>query len=318
MLPLHISEQLKQYIHDYLDNCRYRNMSPGTIEGYRCNLKQFIGLLHLRPNSAHVTEFAEICTEPVMIETVILKTEQNPDLTAYTIRRYVCAWRGLVCYLVKTKVLDLSYDRFEFELPKLPEALPKAVNMKELEGLLDYGLTHHDNPNWIDWRNLCIFELMAYSGLRISEATGLTVNDVFLSQNQIRVTGKGNRTRLVPITDCAVDRIRNYLKARSKANIKIKSNHLFISRQGNGIGNSTIRMHLKKWAKQSMGAAQRMTPHMLRHSCATHFVKKTHNLRFVQILLGHKNISTTQVYTHLDNDFVNTLFHDNHDRKTGE
>ena len=154
-----------------------------------------------------------------------------------------------------------------------------------------------------------MFELMAYSGLRVSEVTSLTLSDLYFSQKQVKVTGKGNKTRLVPITDCVIQRIKEYLQSRSNSLVKVKVNYLFTNRHGNKITNSTVRLHLHNLANELLVDKLRLTPHMLRHSCATHFIRQTHDLRFVQILLGHSSVATTQMYTHLDNDFVKATFY---------
>ena len=117
-------------------------------------------------------------------------------------------------------------------------------------------------PQWMYLRNICMFELMTYSGLRVSEVTSLTLSDLYFSQKQVRVTGKG-----------------------------------------------TVRQHLHNLANELLKDKFRLTQHMLRHSCATHFIRQTHDLRFVQILLGHSSVATTQMYTHLDNDFVKATFY---------
>ena len=313
MLNSKISIQLHQSIQSFLNYCQIQYRSEGTIEGYRNNLKQFTGLLEAWQGSKTITAFTEICTEPVLMETVVIKQSNNPSLSAHTIRRYICAWRSCIRYLVKTGMLDISYDRFKFDLPKLPETLPKAVDMPILDKILDTPPVRRQ-PQWMYLRNICMFELMTYSGLRISEVTSLTLSDLCFNQKQVKVTGKGNKTRLVPITDCAIQRIREYLQARSASLVKIKVNHLFTNRCGNRITNSTVRMHLHNLANELLADKLRLTPHMLRHSCATHFIRQTHNLRFVQILLGHSSVATTQMYTHLDNDFVKAIFYQHLDR----
>lgn len=317
MLKSNISKQLHQHINGFLDHCRSRCFSEGTIEGYRSNLRQFAARLDDYAARHKVADFQTACTEIIMMETITMKQADNPELKATTIRRYICAWRSFIAYLVKIDVLDLSYDRFRFDLPKLPEALPKSVDMPVLDKLLDSPPCLPKQPHWMYLRNLCIFELMAYSGLHISEVSGLLMTDVYFSERQIRVTGKGQRTRLVPITDTVSKRIRAYLKERSAAAVNIRTNHLFVGRGGTMLRPCSIRLSLHKTVASCLGEEVHITPHSLRHSCATHFVLKTHNLRFVQILLGHKSIATTQIYTHLDNGFVREMFHQHHGRQAG-
>ena len=308
MLKSEISAQLHQHLQSFLDYCQTRCMADGTIEEYRNNLRQFAALLEAWPDSKTFSNFPEICTESALLKTVVIKQSNNPDLSAHTIRRYICAWRSWIRYLVKTDVLNISYDRFKFDLPKLPETLPKAVDMPILDKILDTPPIRRQSQ-WMYLRNICMFELMAYSGLRVSEVTSLTLSDLYFSQKQVKVTGKGNKTRLVPITDCVIQRIKEYLQSRSNSLVKVKVNYLFTNRYGNKITNSTVRLHLHNLANELLVDKLRLTPHMLRHSCATHFIRRTHDLRFVQILLGHSSVATTQMYTHLDNDFVKATFY---------
>lgn len=314
MLKSNISNQLHQHINGFLDHCRSRCFSEGTIEGYRSNLRQFVSRLGDYAAKHKVADFQTACTEIVMMETITMKQADNPELKATTIRRYICAWRSFIAYLVKANVLDLSYDRFRFDLPKLPETLPKSVDMSVLDKLLDNPQCLPKQPHWMYLRNLCIFELMTYSGLRISEVSNLLMTDVYFAERQIRVIGKGQRTRLVPITDTVAKRIRAYLKERSASAVNIRTNHLFVGRGGKMLRPCSIRLSLHKMVVARLGEEMHITPHSLRHSCATHFVRETHNLRFVQILLGHKSIATTQIYTHLNNGFIQEMFHQHHSR----
>lgn len=308
MLKSEIATQLHQHIQSFLDYCRTRCMADGTIEGYGNNLRQFAELLGALPGSKTLTDFKEACTESILLETVVVRQGSNPDLSAHTIRRYISAWRSWVRYLVKIDVLDIAYDRFKFDLPKLPETLPKAVDMPILDKILDTPSIRRQ-PQWMYLRNICMFELMTYSGLRVSEVTSLTLSDLYFSQKQVRVTGKGNKTRLVPVTECVIERIREYLQARNTSLVKIKVDYLFTSRYGDKLTTCTVRQHLHNLANELLKDKFRLTPHMLRHSCATHFIRQTHDLRFVQILLGHSSVATTQMYTHLDNDFVKATFY---------
>ena len=119
----------------------------------------------------------------------------------------------------------------------------------------------------------------------------------------------GWRGIFAKVSDCVIQRIKEYLQSRSNSLVKVKVNYLFTNRHGNKITNSTVRLHLHNLANELLVDKLRPTPHMLKHSCATHFIRQTHDLRFVQILLGHSSVATTQMYTHLDNDFVKATFY---------
>ena len=119
----------------------------------------------------------------------------------------------------------------------------------------------------------------------------------------------GWRGIFAKVSDCVIQRIKEYLQSRSNSLVKVKVNYLFTNRYGNKITNSTVRLHLHNLANELLVDKLRPTPHMLKHSCATHFIRQTHDLRFVQILLNHSSVATTQMYTHLDNDFVKATFY---------
>ena len=170
--------------------------------------------------------------------------------------------------------------------------------------LLRSLLSYPSSNKWLDIRNLCMFELMAFSGLRIGEVIRLRLTDICLSTRQIKVFGKGSIERFVPISEKSAKHMAHYISLTDSYRI---NNNLFITQTGKPIHHSTVRYALRQQA-QNVGITQHITPHSLRHSCATHFAKQTKDLRFVQLLLGHRNISTTQIYVHLDHEYMAKTF----------
>ncbi|MBR5675326.1 MAG: tyrosine-type recombinase/integrase [Neisseriaceae bacterium] len=300
MLSKNIKKRLLQSVEKYLLQLSCENYSQKTIESYRYDLNLFVSLLE---QSNKIATFKQAVNEQCLIDTISLRYEKNPQITPFTIRRYACAYRSWINFLIDNKTLPPEFGRFRFNLPKLPQILPKSLPMVLIHSLLKQTIDKQNTM--ISFRNGCIFELMALSGLRIGEVVNLRLTDLSLSQRQIKVVGKGQKQRIVPISTQTAERIGQYLSLRNKK--QWQYDYLFLSNCGNPLHPSVVRRALRKVTK-NMQLSQRITPHMLRHSCATHFVKQTHDIRFVQILLGHTDISTTQAYAHLDTEHIGKMF----------
>lgn len=303
MLSKGIKQRLNKSIEAFLLHLSCRSSARQTIHAYRYELNRFIALSERLKNNA--TTVKQALKEQRLLDTVSLRYQDNPNISSFTIRRYVCAYRSWIQYLLDTKTLPPEFGRFYFTLPKLPQVLPKAIPESSLQALLSFDT----KGDWIALRNQCIFELMALSGLRIGEVIGLELANLSLATLEIKVFGKGSVERIVPISESTAQKIRQYLNLSSEKIKERTHNCLFVSNSGQILHHSTIRNALSKHA-QSAGIRHHITPHSLRHSCATHFVKKTKDLRFVQLLLGHRNISTTQVYVHLDHEYINKTFNE--------
>ncbi|MFK8067976.1 MAG: tyrosine recombinase XerC [Gammaproteobacteria bacterium] len=177
--------------------------------------------------------------------------------------------------------------------PKSPKKLPKVLNTDEANTLLEIK---SDDP--ISLRDHAMMELMYSSGLRVSELAELNISDMDLSSAQIHVTGKGNKQRLLPVGGKAIRAIQNWLACR-KEFLKDEAFAVFINRNGKRISVRSIQQRMRHWGvKQALPGT--LNPHMLRHSFASHMLENSGDLRAVQELLGHSDISTTQIYTHLD------------------
>lgn len=300
MLSQTIKKRLFNLVENFLLHLSCNNYSSKTIANYRYNLSLFIRLLEHGHQKISTIKFA--LNETCFIETISLRYRNNPKIAAPTIRHYISAYRTLIKYLVKVGTLPPEFERFRFETPKLAMTLPKILPESLLHQLLTLPIY-----KWTDIRNRCIFELMAFSGLRIGEVLSIRITDVNLSKRQIKVLGKGNMERIVPISLETAEHIGQYIyQAHKEGNINI-NNLLFVSTWGSKLSQSTIRRTLQQQAKY-IGYQQRITPHFLRHFCATYFVRKTKDIRFVQQLLGHRNISSTQIYVHLDRDYIHQTF----------
>jgi integrase/recombinase XerC len=210
-----------------------------------------------------------------------------------SLQRELSAIRSFYNFLLKKRLVD-SNPAQHVKAPKQARKLPKTLDVDQINGLLEAGAN-----SALEIRDLAMFELFYSSGLRLSELAALNLADVDLPDNSLIVrTGKGGKSRILPIGSKAVTAINNWLQQRLK-NVAVSESALFVSTRGTRLGQRSIELRLEQWCKKK-GIAEHIHPHMLRHSFAGHLLESSQDLRAVQELLGHSNISTTQIYTHLD------------------
>ena len=204
------------------------------------------------------------------------------------------SWRGFFDFLVNRKGFT-NNPVIGLRAPKSPKTLPQALSIEQAVKLVDIS-----DDDVLGIRDHAILELFYSSGLRLSEVVNLNMDVLDFSEGTVIVTGKGNKTRIVPLGSHAIDAIQKWLQTRSQILINNPSEKaVFIGLQGRRISARNIQYRLKEWSiKQGINSS--VHPHMLRHSFATHVLQSSGDLRAVQEMLGHANISTTQVYTHLD------------------
>lgn len=206
------------------------------------------------------------------------------------------AIRQFYKYLRDEKQLD-SNPTDKIETPEVMRAIPDHLTLEEINELFD----HIKEDNIYELRDKCIFELLYSSGLRISEACNLKIEDVDLDNMAIAIEGKGGKARLVPFGEKAMNIIRKYLeKSRPEILKTRKCDYIFVSKKGSFINRKSVWRLLNLYIKRT-GIQKKVTPHTLRHSFATHLLENHADLRSVQELLGHIDISTTQIYTQMAN-----------------
>ncbi|MDD5330746.1 MAG: tyrosine recombinase XerC [Sulfuricella sp.] len=213
-------------------------------------------------------------------------------LSGKTLARMLSAWRGFYAYLAR----DHGFAHnpcVGLRAPKAVKALPHALSPDEAVHLMDIP---GDDP--LALRDKAMFELFYSSGLRLSELTGLPLAGLDPAAGIVRVTGKGGKTREVPVGRHALEAVQNWLPERDKL-AKAGERALFVGKNGAGLTPRAVQYRVKQWALR-LGIAANVHPHVLRHSFASHMLQSSGDLRAVQEMLGHANISTTQVYTHLD------------------
>ena len=193
------------------------------------------------------------------------------------------------------------------QAPKTARKLPETLDVDKVTRLVEF-----EAKTDLEKRDRAILELFYSSGLRLAELLGLNISDIDNNEKILEVTGKGNKTRRVPVGQYALNALEKWLDARSKL-ADINEPALFISQNGNRLSARAVQQRVKLWQKKQ-GIDVRVYPHLLRHSFASHMLESSQDLRAVQELLGHANISTTQIYTHLDFQHLAKVYDDAHPR----
>lgn len=274
---------------EYLQFLQFeRGLSPLTRENYARDITQLIKL-------------ADGIVEPIALNELqnihirrFIATLHSKGLGGKSIARMLSSWRGLFEFLVNRKGFS-NNPVIGLRAPKSPKTLPQALSIEQAIKLVDI-----QGDDILSIRDHAILELFYSSGLRLSELVNLDIDAMDFLAGTVEVTGKGNKTRIVPMGGHAIEAIQKWLQIRSTIPINdIASKAVFISSQGRRIGARNLQYRLKEWSiKQGINSS--VHPHMLRHSFASHVLQSSGDLRAVQEMLGHANISTTQVYTHLD------------------
>ncbi len=265
-----------------------RGLSPLTRENYARDITQLIKLADKIELNAlqniHIRRF--------------IASLHSKGLGGKSIARMLSSWRGFFKFLVNRKNYDAN-PVIGLRAPKSPKTLPQVLSIEQASKLVDIS----DNAV-LSVRDHAILELFYSSGLRLSEVINLNIDALDFSEGTVIVTGKGNKTRIVPMGKHAIDAIQQWLQVRVNfATVDAASNAaskaVFIGLQGRRVGARNLQLRLKEWSiKQGINSS--VHPHMLRHSFASHVLQSSGDLRAVQEMLGHANISTTQIYTHLD------------------
>lgn len=225
-----------------------------------------------------------------------------------TIARKIVSIRTFFDFLMKEKRINVNPCE-KIESPKLRKSLPKTLNFEEINKLLDL------NPKTaLEYRNRAMIELMYATGLRVSELVNLELNDINVKDNYVRVFGKGKKERIVPMAEITTNILNEYLSVYRDSLLKgYLTDKVFISSYGKGITRQAFFKILKKVAKEQ-GIEKDFSPHTLRHSFATHLLEYGADLRSIGEMLGHENIKTTQIYTHLSNNKKRKDYEDYHPR----
>jgi integrase/recombinase XerC len=280
------SGQLSTWLNGFLDHLRHeRRLSGATITNYHRDLQQFLAWLASNgdPDARSVTQH---------LVRAWVASRHRQDISGKSLQRQLSSLRTYFRYMLREGVM--THNPAEgVRAPKTGRPLPKAMDADQLTQILDRKT---DDP--LERRDLAMMELFYACGLRLAELVSLDLQDIPAVDDQLEVTGKGSKTRRIPLGQMARDAIADWLKVRGNY-ADDDETAIFVSARGQRISPRSVQQRIAKLAKQQ-NAVQHLHPHMLRHSFASHLLESSGDLRAVQELLGHADISTTQVYTHLD------------------
>lgn len=273
-----------------------RRLSPLTAQGYQRDLNRYQQFLQ----DSGISDWPQANAHD--IRRYIAELNRG-GLASGSIQRALSSIRGFYRYLISQQLAQAN-PADGIKAPKKQKVLPKTLDIDQVTALVNLP---GDSP--IVLRDRAIIELFYSSGLRLAELVSVNLGDI--SGGNIRVTGKGNKTRIVPVGRKAQEAVNTWLNVRSE--FKPSNEALFVSERGSRLSDRAVQSRMKKWA-QELGVNANVHPHLLRHSFATHMLQSSGDLRAVQELLGHADISTTQVYTHLDYQHLAKVYDQAHPR----
>lgn len=276
-----------QRLEQYLEVLRVqRRMSPHTLAAYTRDLGRLVDYCGRR----EIGEWTRVTGHQVRHH---VAERHRVGIGGRSLQRELSAIRGFFDFLLRQGVVEQN-PVAGIKPPKSPKKLPRLLDVDQMTGLLDA-----EPEAGLEQRDLAMWELFYSSGLRLSELTGLDRYDLDLAQGMVHVrSGKGGKARYVPVGGKACEAVAEWLSIREGL-APATEPALFVSRRGSRIATRTVQMRLERW-RDKLGLADRLHPHLLRHSFASHMLEASGDLRAVQEFLGHANISTTQIYTHMD------------------
>nr|WP_086940643.1 site-specific tyrosine recombinase XerD [Thaumasiovibrio occultus] len=279
-----------------------RGLADNTINSYRHDITTL--LTYLGGKSLHLT--SAVTADLIGFQAYLESRQYRQSTRA----RMTSAIKRLFQYLLREKVRHDDPSAL-LESPKLPQRLPKDLTEKEVEDLL--SSPNSDDP--IELRDRAMLELLYATGLRVTELVSLTMENISLRQGVVRVVGKGNKERLVPMGENAIDWIERYLQQGRPALMgEVSGDVVFPSKRAKQMTRQTFWHRIKLYAQRANIDSERLSPHVLRHAFATHLLNYGADLRVVQMLLGHSDLSTTQIYTHVATERLKQLHAEHHPR----
>lgn len=282
---------MKNHLEEYLHYLKIeRGLSENTIQSYKRDLSQYFSFL----DEKEISSWEQVDRYLVLD---FLEFLRNEGKSSATIIRMVSSLRKFHQFLRQERMTD-NDPMQHIDTPKKTQRLPKTLSIKEVEKIIESP----DTNDALGIRDRAILEVMYATGLRVTELITLKLDDLHLSLGLLQTVGKGDKERIIPLGDVAIKWVNLYLeKSRPELlakNKKDKTNILFLNYKGEGFTRQGIWKNLKVYVTQAE-IEKEVTPHTLRHSFATHLLENGADLRVVQELLGHADISTTQIYTHI-------------------
>ena len=285
-----------QETNDYITYLKIdKRYSLNTINSYQYDLEAFED--YLKDKSPIKVSRNDIIN--------FLEKRKKENINSKSIAHLITVLRGLYKFLLLENKIDKS-PMETIEMPSLPKKLPKVLSIEEIDKLLDIKL-----QNKYDFRNKAMLEVMYATGMRISELISLKYAKVDLKNNLVTVVGKGSKERIIPLGDYATEALRIYIENYRPKLLKKPCDYVFLSVRGDKMSRQAFFKIIKKEAKDK-GIKTEFSPHTLRHSFASHLLQNGADLRSIQELLGHSDISTTQIYTHITDKIREETYHNTH------
>lgn len=287
-----------------------KKLADNTIDSYLLDISSFVYFLEneeINWNQITENDLSKWLTS--------LRDLGNSDST---VRRKVSSLKSFAKYLLREKIIQKNFTANTVS-SKVWSKVPRILNDSEILSLISAPKNHNlkrGEMKYEDDRDSCIFEFLYSTGLRASELVSMKIQQLNIKDNFCILEGKGGKSRLVPIGDFAKESLVKYLQDTRPVllrNKKNKTDYLFVTRRGSGMTRQGLWNRIKFWSLKA-GISKKVSPHTLRHSFATHLLKFGSDLRTVQVLLGHSDISTTEIYTHVDNEDIKNYIDSNHPR----
>lgn len=292
------------FLKEYLTTLKLeRNLSGNTVSSYKNDISSLLGFL----KTLDITDPSRVSKKEL---NSFFSSLNKTGLSSNSAARYYSSIKGFFRYLfIQNYIKENPMEKVSS--PKLKKGLPLVLSVTEVDSIL----SSPDTSNVLGLRDKALLELLYACGVRVSELLGLKVSDLFFNEEMIRVFGKGSKERLVPVGRSAVEWVKKYLiKSRPMLEKKYKSeNFLFLNKKGTKLSRMGIWKIVDKYVKHA-GIKKEVHPHTFRHSFATHLLEGGADLRAVQEMLGHADISTTQIYTHIDREYIKQMHKDFHPR----
>lgn len=279
---------MQSAINDFIKTQRSRGLSPHTLTAYKRDLIQLQKFLekYFR-QEVELKEITRIFLRDFMRELSMTGRSNR------TLARKATTIKNFFSFCKRQKLIE-DDPAIKLHIPKFEKKLPKHFTMPEIEDLLSVP----DINSKFGIRNKAILELIYASGLRISEVSYCKLGQIDLSEKQIKIIGKGRKERIVPVGRDSIKSLKSYLKIRDQFKTKFSADYLFLSKSGKNLSPNVLRAILDRYIIL-VAKTKGYTPHSIRHSFATHLLERGADLRAVQEMLGHSNLSTTEIYTHL-------------------
>lgn len=295
---------MEQFLKEFITVLRYeKNLSDNTTESYQRDINKLVEFLEKKS----ITDLDKVDSK---IISQFFNIQRKEGLSSSTTARYMTSIKRFFQFLEDNNYIHKN-PTITLSKVKISRKLPEVLSFYEVDKILQ--MPKVDDVAGL--RDKAILELLYSSGLRVSELINLKINDLFFDDEIVRVLGKGSKERIVPMGSSAIEWIKKYLlHSRPSLEKKMKSqNHLFLNKKGTKLSRMAIWQIVDKYSKEA-GIEKEVHPHIFRHSFATHLLEGGADLRAVQEMLGHADISTTQIYTHVDRNYIKQVHREHHPR----